>query len=81
MYGSVNENPFHPVCRLYFFIATQKFVTVGETRGDQVQITKGIEKGDRVVTAGQLKIKNGSIVMIDNTAAPSNNPAPHPQNE
>ncbi|OJW50629.1 MAG: efflux transporter periplasmic adaptor subunit [Alphaproteobacteria bacterium 41-28] len=63
------------------YIAHQKFVTLGETRGDQVQILKGIEKGDLVVTAGQLKLKNGSLVTINNTVLPKNDPAPRPKNE
>ena len=63
------------------FIAQQKFITVGETRGDQVQVLKGLERGELVVTAGQLKLKNGSLVVINNTALPSNNPTSHPKNE
>ncbi|MBS0272436.1 MAG: efflux RND transporter periplasmic adaptor subunit [Proteobacteria bacterium] len=63
------------------YIANQKFITVGETRGDQVQILKGLEKGDLVVTAGQLKLKNESLAVIDNTILPSNNPTSNPQNE
>jgi membrane fusion protein, multidrug efflux system len=63
------------------FIATQKFVIVGETRGDQIQILKGLEKGDLVVTAGQLKLKNGSLVTINNTVVPKNNPTPHLKND
>ena len=55
---------------------TQNFVTTGETRGDQVQILQGLKEGDRVVTSGQLKLKNGSHVIINNTVAPNNNPAP-----
>lgn len=54
------------------FIAHQKFVTLGENRGTQVQILKGLEKGDLVVTTGQLKLKNESLVMINNTVVPSN---------
>ena len=61
--------------------ATQTFVTVGETRGDQVAILKGLNPGDTVVTAGQLKLKNGSKVIIDNTVLPSNNPTPQPLDE
>jgi membrane fusion protein (multidrug efflux system) len=57
-------------------VATQRFVTTGETRGDQVTILKGIQQGDRVVTSGQLKIKNGSRVVINNSVVPTNNPAP-----
>jgi membrane fusion protein (multidrug efflux system) len=58
--------------------ARQTFVTVGETRGDQVAILTGIKPGDMVVTSGQLKLKNGSAVIIDNAITPANNPAPEP---
>jgi membrane fusion protein (multidrug efflux system) len=59
-------------------VAKQTFVTLGETRGDQVAILEGIEEGDRVVTAGQLKLKNGSPVVINNQIQPSNEEAPEP---
>jgi membrane fusion protein (multidrug efflux system) len=58
--------------------AKQTFVTVGETRGDQVAIVKGIKPGDLVATSGQLKLKNGSTVVINNAVQPSNEPAPMP---
>ncbi|MBV9576849.1 MAG: efflux RND transporter periplasmic adaptor subunit [Gammaproteobacteria bacterium] len=57
-------------------IAKQAFVTTGETRGDQVTILKGIKAGDQVVTSGQVKLKNGSRVAINNKVAPADNPAP-----
>lgn len=57
-------------------IANQSFVTTGETRGDQIAILKGLKKGDTVVTSGQLKLKNGSRVVINNTVTPSDNPKP-----
>jgi membrane fusion protein (multidrug efflux system) len=57
---------------------TQSFVTTGETRGDQIAVLKGLRAGDTVVTSGQLKLKNGSKVAIDNTVVPANNPAPQP---
>jgi membrane fusion protein (multidrug efflux system) len=56
--------------------ARQQFVTTGAARGDQVSILKGVAAGDIVVTAGQLKLHNGSAVKIDNTVQPLNNPAP-----
>jgi membrane fusion protein (multidrug efflux system) len=34
-----------------------------------------------VVTAGQLKLRNGSLVSVDNTVQPSNSPNPNPPNE
>lgn len=54
----------------------RKFVKTGSTRGDQVAVVQGIEVGDRVVTSGQLKLRNGSKVRIDNSIAPSNDPDP-----
>ncbi len=59
----------------------QTFVTTGPTRGDQVAILKGVNEGDTVVTSGQLKLKNGSTVTINNQVQPSNEPAPKPQEE
>ncbi|OGO93720.1 MAG: efflux transporter periplasmic adaptor subunit [Coxiella sp. RIFCSPHIGHO2_12_FULL_42_15] len=56
--------------------AEQQFVTTGKTRGNQIAVLKGIKEGDMVVTSGQLKLKNGSLVVIDNTAVPSDNPNP-----
>jgi membrane fusion protein (multidrug efflux system) len=60
---------------------TQQFVTTGETRGDQVAITKGLKEGDMVVTSGQLKLKNGTKVIINNSIVPENNPNPLVQDE
>ncbi|MFZ2315440.1 MAG: efflux RND transporter periplasmic adaptor subunit [Gammaproteobacteria bacterium] len=54
----------------------QVFVTVGETRGDQIAILKGLNDGQVVVTSGQLKLRNGSRILINNTVQPANNPDP-----
>ncbi|MDD2337682.1 MAG: efflux RND transporter periplasmic adaptor subunit [Geobacteraceae bacterium] len=59
----------------------QIFVTTGSTRGDQVAILKGIMDGDIVVTAGQMKLKNGSPVIINNQVVPTNEMAPKPKDE
>ncbi len=56
---------------------SQNFVTTGATRGDQVEILTGIKENDWVVTSGQLKLKNGSRVVIDNKLAPSDSAAPN----
>jgi membrane fusion protein (multidrug efflux system) len=56
--------------------AKQVFVTTGATRGDQVAIIKGIKESDTVVTSGQIKLRNGSTVLINNTVQPGNNPTP-----
>jgi membrane fusion protein (multidrug efflux system) len=54
----------------------QRFITTGSTRGDQVAILKGVKAGEIVVTAGQLKLHNGSTVMVNNSVQPSDNPNP-----
>jgi|ERR1700722_19878825 membrane fusion protein (multidrug efflux system) len=58
--------------------ARQTFVTVGLTRGDQVAILKGVDEGDMIVTAGQIKLHNGSVVLIDNSVTPTADAAPVP---
>lgn len=62
-------------------VVNQSFVTVGRTRGDQIAILKGLKEGDRVVLAGQNKLKNGSQIAINNSVMPENNPNPKPVNE
>jgi membrane fusion protein (multidrug efflux system) len=59
-------------------VARQTFVAVGPTRGDQVAVLKGVEEGDMVVTAGQIKLHNGSVVLIDNSVTPTADAAPIP---
>ena len=60
-------------------VVQQVFVTTGETRGDQVAVLTGLAEGQQVVTSGQIKLKNGSPVVISNTVEPRNNPQPTPQ--
>ena len=59
-------------------VARQTFVTTGATRGDQVAILKGVKEGDVVVTAGQMKLRNGSPLAINNTVKPAEDPNPAP---
>jgi membrane fusion protein, multidrug efflux system len=60
-------------------VAQQAFVTSGPTRGDQVAILTGIGEGTEVVTSGQIKLKSGSPIHIDNSVQPADNPHPTPQ--
>ena len=59
--------------------AQQVFVTTGPTRGDQVAILKGVDEGATVVTSGQLKLKNGTPLIVNNKVLPANSPNPKPQ--
>lgn len=62
------------------FVAKQRFVTPGPTRGDQVAILQGVAAGETVVTAGQLKLRNGTTVLIDNKVKPGDSPNPQVPN-
>jgi len=57
----------------------QSVIITGETRGDQIAVLSGIKEGDEVVTSGQVKLRNGLPVTINNEIQPSDdpNPAPH----
>ncbi len=59
----------------------QVFVTLGPTRGDQIAVLKGLKAGQVIVTSGQLKLKNGSAVVINNSVQPLDNPNPSPQEQ
>ena len=59
-------------------VARQTFVTTGATRGDQVSVLKGVKEGDTVVTSGQMKLRNGSPLLINNTVKPVDDPNPLP---
>jgi membrane fusion protein (multidrug efflux system) len=60
-------------------VAQQAFVTTGPTRGDQVAIVKGLDEGAEVVTSGQIKLKSGSPIKVDNSVLPADSPNPTPQ--
>lgn len=52
----------HPILKAY-----RQYVKVAERRGDKAAIAKGIQVGDQVITSGQLKLQNGTRVVIDNS--------------
>lgn len=57
------------------------FVKTGPTRGDQIAVIDGLKDGDVIVTAGQMKLRNGSRVTINNAIQPLNDPNPQPKDE
>lgn len=59
-------------------VARQTFVTTGSTRGDQVAVLNGVKEGETVVVAGQIKLHNGSAVLINNSIMPTADAAPVP---
>jgi len=52
-------------------VATQQVVKTGEQRDGQVEILQGLKAGDLVVTAGQVKLSNDSMVRIHHSDSKS----------
>jgi len=61
-------------------IARQKFVKIGEARGDFVSIAAGVQPGDDVITAGAFKLRNGAPIVVNNEIKLEPQLSPHPQN-
>jgi membrane fusion protein (multidrug efflux system) len=60
-------------------VLRQRFVRLGETRGDFVVVTEGLKAGETVVTSGVFKLRAGMPVVVDNTLAPPARLAPKPK--
>jgi membrane fusion protein (multidrug efflux system) len=75
----VSQNKGPPPLPADALVVQQIFVTTGATRGDQVAIVKGLDEGAEVVTSGQIKLKNGAPITIDNSVQPTSSPNPMPQ--
>ena len=50
------------------YIAKQVYVTLGKSRGSEVQVLTGIKAGDLIVSSGQLKLQNGSRAVVNNSS-------------
>ncbi len=61
-------------------VVQQKFIRTGRTHGDFVSVESGLQAGDRVVTAGLFKLRNGVSVQENNTNAPQPSLSPNPPN-
>ena len=59
----------------------RSFVKTGPRRGDQVAVLSGLEPGEQVVTSGQLKLRNGSKIVIDNSRTPADAQQPELANK
>jgi membrane fusion protein (multidrug efflux system) len=62
-------------------VVRQVFVKTGATRGDQVAILNGVKNGDTVVVAGQIKLRNGVSVVVDNHLLPKFDAHPTPADQ
>jgi len=62
-------------------VARQKFVRLGERRGDLVAVTSGLDAGETVVSSGAFKLHTGSTLIVRNELAPTAELAPRPTEE
>ncbi len=59
-------------------VARQKFVRLGERRGDLVEVVSGLQAGETVVGSGAFKLRNGVTVAVNDALAPKAQLAPRP---
>ncbi len=59
-------------------VARQRFVRLGERRGDLVAVTSGLSAGETVVGSGAFKLRNGAAVVVHDELAPQAELAPRP---
>lgn len=52
------------------YVLKLQYVTLGEERNNLVSVTKGLNGGEMVVSSGQLKVNEGSHVIINNSITP-----------
>ncbi|MDZ7924179.1 MAG: efflux RND transporter periplasmic adaptor subunit [Marinagarivorans sp.] len=58
--------------------ATQQFIQTGESRGDFVEVLKGVNADDVVASSGLFKLRNGSPVAVNNSVVPEFELNPQP---
>ncbi|TCK23531.1 membrane fusion protein (multidrug efflux system) [Ancylobacter aquaticus] len=51
-------------------VARETFVKLGQARGDFIAVVSGLSEGETVVVAGQIKLRNGTPAVIDNSHIP-----------
>lgn len=59
-------------------VAQQRFVRLGERRGDFVEVTSGLTPGETVANNGAFKLRNGATVLVNDALAPKPEAAPQP---
>lgn len=59
-------------------VVRQQFIRVGSARGDYVSVISGLKVGERVVTSGIFKLRNGAAVVENNEMTPPSNKKPNP---
>jgi membrane fusion protein, multidrug efflux system len=59
-------------------VVRQQFVRTGRVHGDFLSVESGLKPGERIVSAGIFKLRNGMSVIENNELKPKNDLAPRP---
>jgi membrane fusion protein (multidrug efflux system) len=59
-------------------VVRQKFIRTKGARGDFVSVASGLKAGERIVSAGIFKLRNGMSVVENNELSPKSELAPQP---
>jgi membrane fusion protein (multidrug efflux system) len=59
-------------------VVRQQFVRIGRMRGDYVAVETGVKPGDKVVSSGLFKLRNGMSVVENNELTPKSSATPKP---
>ena len=59
-------------------VVRQQFIRTGHARGGFVSVGSGLKVGERIVSAGIFKLRNGMAVTENNSLSPKNEAAPRP---
>lgn len=59
-------------------VVRQQIIRTGQTHGDFVSVLNGLKAGDRVVSAGLFKLRNGAPVTVNNDIMPKPSKTPNP---
>jgi membrane fusion protein (multidrug efflux system) len=78
MYAPYGDSVFSVEKKEQDLVAHQKFVRLGERRGDLVAVTSGIDAGETIVSSGAFKLHNGSTLAVHNELAPDAKLSPTP---
>lgn len=62
-------------------VVRQRFVRLGDRRGDFVAVASGLQPGETVVSSGAFKLRNGVAIAVNNDLAPKPELAPKPADQ
>jgi membrane fusion protein (multidrug efflux system) len=57
----------------------QQFIRSGRARGDFIAVESGLKPGERIVSAGIFKLRNGMVVVENNELVPKASQTPRPK--